>query len=35
MFENNKVKYVIDWDIGKEHAFYDYGSSLVACFSVD
>lgn len=35
MFENNKVKYVIDWDIGKEHAFYDYGSSMVACFSAD
>lgn len=35
MFENNKVKYVIDWDIGKEHAFYDYGSSMMACFSID
>lgn len=35
LFENNKVKYVIDWDIGKESAFYDYGSSMVACFSVD
>jgi len=35
MFEDNKVKYVIDWDIGKENAFYDYWSSMVACFSVD
>jgi len=35
MFENNKVKYVIDWDLWREFAFYDYWSSMVSCFSVD
>lgn len=32
-FKNNKVKYIIDWEIGKANAFFDYGSSMVACFN--
>ena len=33
IFERNKVKYVIDWEIGYDNAFYDFGSSMVGCFS--
>ena len=32
-FKHNKVVSVIDWMIGREEAFYDIGSSLIACFS--
>lgn len=35
IFRNNKVKYVIDWEIGKTNAFFDYGSSMIASFSPD
>jgi len=35
LLKNNKVKYVIDWDMGKEEAFFDYGSSMTACFSLN
>jgi len=35
LFENNKVKFVIDWEIGKANAFFDYGSSMTACFKPD
>ena len=34
-FKNNKLKYVIDWEIDKNYAFFDYGSSMIACFSPD
>ena len=34
-FKNNKVRIVIDWNIGKTNAFFDYGSSMTACFSLD
>ena len=35
IFKNNKVKYVIDWEIGRENAFFDYGGSMASCFSLD
>ena len=33
IFDKNKVKYVIDWEIGHNYRFYDWGSSLEACFN--
>ncbi|MBU0999606.1 hypothetical protein KKG24_04910 [Patescibacteria group bacterium] len=35
IFKGNKIRYVIDWEIGKNNCFYDYGSSMVACFSLN
>jgi len=32
IFRGNKVKWVIDWEIGYDYRFYDWGSSLVGCF---
>ncbi|MBR9704568.1 hypothetical protein GOV12_04095 [Candidatus Pacearchaeota archaeon] len=32
-FSGSKIKYVIDWAIGYDNAYYDFGSSMVACFS--
>ncbi|RLE43748.1 hypothetical protein DRJ16_03510 [Candidatus Woesearchaeota archaeon] len=32
-FKKNKVSYVIDWEIGRDHAYYDIGGALVTCFS--
>jgi Ser/Thr protein kinase RdoA (MazF antagonist) len=29
------VRIVIDWNIGKTNAFFDYGSSMTACFSLN
>lgn len=35
IFEKNRVRYVIDWEIGKTNAFFDYGSSMSACFNLN
>jgi len=34
VFEKGKIKYVIDWEIGKTSAFFDYGSTMTACFNL-
>jgi len=34
-FSGDKIKYVIDWEIGWDNAYYDLGSSMMACFSKD
>jgi hypothetical protein len=35
IFSGNKLKWVLDWEIGHDNAFYDFGSSMVACFSLN
>jgi len=31
-FNGNKVEWIIDWEIGYDYTFYDWGSSLESCF---
>ena len=35
IFSGNKLKWVLDWEIGHDNAFYDFASSMVACFSLN